>query len=88
MCLEKEDIIKDIHTIIKKEGKDELRYELPGDHELVIQVLTSERDDKGLKMEISVERLDENGNTVECATDDYNCDDKCLTAMIENALLI
>ena len=34
-----------------------------------------------------VERLDEYGNTVECSTDDYSCDDKCLIAMIENALL-
>ncbi len=81
--MKSKDIVKDIHTVIKKEGKDELRYELPNDHELVIQVLASEGDD----MEISVERLDECGNTVECSTDDYNCDDKCLTAMIENALL-
>jgi hypothetical protein len=79
----KEDIVKDIHTVIRKEGKDELRYELPNDHELIIKVLASERDD----MEISVERLDEYGNTTECSTDNYSCDDKCLIAMIENALL-
>ena len=78
----KKDIVEDIHTVIRKEGKDELRYELPNDHELIIKVLVSERDD----MEISVERLDEYENIIECSTDDYSCDDKCLIAMIENAL--
>ncbi len=80
----KEDVVKDIRTVIKKEGKDELRYELPNDHELVIEVLASAVNDN---VELAVERLDEYGNTVEVATDDYDCDDTTLIAMIENALL-
>lgn len=79
-----EDIVKDVKTVIRIEGKDEIRYELPNEHELVIQVLADVDD----TLSICVERLDEYGNTIEVAQDDYSCSDKILTAMIENALML
>lgn len=82
MNLKVNDILKDIKTVIRKEGKDELRYDLSNDHTLVVEVLIDAKEN----MEIAVERLDMFGNTVECSTDDYLCDDQTLTAMIENAL--
>ena len=81
--MEIKSIMQDIKTVIKKEGKDELRYELPDEKTLVIEVI----DNAYGCLEIVVERLDEFGNTEECATDDYDCDDKTLWAMIENAVL-
>ena len=79
-----EDVVTDIKTVIKKEGKDEIRYDLPNDNTLIVYVIADPDD----TMEIVVERLDEFGNTIECATDDYDCDDKTLTAMVENALML
>lgn len=78
-----ESVIEDIETVIKKEGKDELRYSLGDDKTLVVEVIAV--GDKDL--EIAVERLDECGNTVESATEDYNCSRDLLWAMIENAVL-
>lgn len=78
------DVLTDIKNIIRKEGKEELRYTLPDDNTLVIEVLCPSSGDS---MEIAVERLDEHGNTVESATDDYDCKDDILIAMIENAIL-
>lgn len=81
--MEIKNIIQDIKTVIKKEGKDELRYELPDEKTLVVEVI----DNAYGYLEIAIERLDEFGNIEECATDDYDCDDKTLWAMIENAIL-
>lgn len=81
--MEIKDILQDVKTVIKKEGKDELRYELPNENTLVIEVI----DNAYGNLEIAVERLNEFGNTIECSTDDYDCDDKILWAMIENAIL-
>ena len=79
-----EDVVTDIKTVIKNEGKDEVRYNLPNDHTLVVEVIANADE----SLEIAVEQLDEFGNTIECATDDYDCDDKTLTAMVENALML
>ena len=81
--MEIKSIIQDIKTVIKKEGKDELRYGLPDEKTLVVEVIDNAYGD----LEIAVERLDEFGNTEECATDDYDCDDKVLWSMIENAIM-
>lgn len=81
--MEIKNIIQDIKTVIKKEGKDELRYELPDGKTLVVEVI----DNAYGCLEIAVERLNEFGNTEECATDDYDCGNDILWAMIENAIL-
>ena len=81
--MEIKNIIQDIKTVIKKECKDELRYELPDEKTLVVEVI----DNAYGCLEIAVERLDEFGNTEECMTDDYNCDDNTLWTMIENAII-
>lgn len=84
--MEIKNIIQDIKTVIRKEGKNELRYELPDKKTLVIEAIYDAYGAYGA-FGITVERLDEFGNTEECATDDYDCDDKTLWAMIENAIL-
>ena len=76
------DVLNDIKVVIRLEGKDKLTYELSNDEVLVIEVV----DNAYGNLEISVEKLDEFGNTIECATDDYDCSDETLIAMIENAL--
>lgn len=78
------DVLMDIKNVIRKEGKDEVRYSLPNDNTLLVEVLCPSSGDG---MEIAVERLDEHGNTIESATDDYDCEDSILIAMIENAVL-
>ncbi len=78
------DILMDINKVIRKEGKDEIRYELAGGHNLVIQVLASTNGDD---LELSVERLDEFGNTVKAATDDYKCSNENIVKMLKNVLL-
>jgi hypothetical protein len=76
-----QDIVEDIHIMIRLGRKEKLIYELADDTELIVEVI------KGDEKEISIERINELGITVEAATDDYDCDDECLIAMVENALL-
>ena len=76
-----DEIISDIHTIIRKEGKNEIRYPLPKEEMLIIEVLRSDYD-----LKIAVEKLDGYGDIVKCVIDDYNCNDERLIAMIINVL--
>lgn len=75
-------VMQDIKTVIKLEGKDKLIYELPDDTTLEVEVV----DDVWGNLALEVARIDSDGNTVECATDEYDCEDEVLWAMIENAL--
>jgi len=77
-----ETILNDVRKYIFEKA-DGIYYNMPDGGTLEIGAQSS----MDGKMYLSVERINPDGNTVESAQDDYGCDDKTLTAMIENVLL-
>lgn len=79
-----ENIFKDVCSEIYSGEKDELRYDLPDNYQIVIEVIAhSDNDD----MEITVGLYDSNKNVIKLLTDDYNCSEEDLKKMIESCLI-
>ena len=75
-------VFHDVKEEIRAKEQEMLTYDLPENCTLVVEVV----DNASGYLEIAVEKHDENGMTLESATDDYDCADEVLWAMIENAV--